>query len=398
MKKLAIVTTHPIQYNAPWFTMLASRKKVELKVFYTWENAAQKFFDKGFQRQMQWDIPLLEGYDYEFVKNTATVQSSKSFYGIQNPYLNKRILEYKPDAVLIFGWKFKSHLSAMKFFKGKIPVLFRGDSTLLDETNSGKDKIRRIILNHVFKSIDVALYVGMNNKNYFQINGLQENQLVYTPHAVDNIRFGNWTPENELKLTEWKKNIGLTLKKTVFVFVGKFEQKKNPLILLEAAKLLKNRDFKLLFVGNGELENELHKAADLYANIHVLPFQNQSVMPMVYRLGDVFVLPSGGPGETWGLAVNEAMACGLPLLVSDKVGCADDLVENYLNGFIFKSGDIANLAEKMNYFIDNNSKMKEMGLAAKEKIQFWSFEQICQALEMTMDNLPVVLRNKRMRK
>lgn len=394
MKKLAIITTHPIQYNAPWFAMLSKRKRLELKVFYTWQNAEKKFFDPDFKQQLEWDIPLLDGYEYEFVKNTASVQSSKSYYGIQNPDLNKRILLYKPDAILVFGWKLKSHLSAMKYFKGKIPVLFRGDSTLLDENGSGKDKIRRIILGHVFKNIDVALYVGMQNKNYFQNNGLKDYQLVYVPHAIDNKRFMDLPQSGTTQLEKWKRQLGIEKKKPVFLFVGKFEHKKNPLILSEAAKVLKTKSFRILFVGGGELEELLKKESDLFAHLQILPFQNQSLMPLVYRLGDVLVLPSKGPGETWGLAVNEAMACGLPVIVSDKVGCADDLVENNFNGFIFKSGDVSQLAEKMLFFIENKDKIIQMGLASRDKIDFWSFEQICDAVERTMENLPQIKSKK----
>jgi glycosyltransferase involved in cell wall biosynthesis len=132
-------------------------------------------------------------------------------------------------------------------------------------------------------------------------------------------------------------------------------------------------------VGNGILESELKKYAS--KNIVVLPFQNQSVMPIVYRLADIFVLPSKGPGETWGLAVNEAMACGKSVLVSDKVGCAVDLVKPNENGFVFKSEKLSDLIKKM---ISFKNKTSEFGKKSKEIIENWSFYKITNTIENTI--------------
>ena len=120
------------------------------------------------------------------------------------------------------------------------------------------------------------------------------------------------------------------------------------MLLLDAFIKLNNPKTHLLFVGNGVLENELkarinamqsHSYTSLHKNIHLIDFQNQSVMPVIYRLGNVYILPSQGPGETWGLAVNEAIACGLPVIASDKVGCTIDLIKNGVNGFIFRDNN-----------------------------------------------------------
>ncbi|HXO74089.1 MAG TPA: glycosyltransferase, partial [Puia sp.] len=168
MKRLAIITTHPIQYNAPWFRMLAQSNRLLVKVFYTWEQSQQgSKFDPGFGKKIEWDIPLLEGYEYCFVKNTAAEPGTHHFKGVINPTLNKEVESWNPDAVLVFGWSFSSHLACMRYFKGRIPVLFRGDSTLLDDKPGVKKWLRRVFLRWVYRFIDYALYVGINNKNYF---------------------------------------------------------------------------------------------------------------------------------------------------------------------------------------------------------------------------------------
>src|SRR6202000_144845 len=117
MKKLAIVTTHPIQYNAPLFKILQERKIIELKVFYTWGSTVlENKYDPGFKKNVAWDIPLLDGYDYEFLENISTHKGSHHFKGIINPAIIERIESYNPDAVLVFGWSFASHLKVIRYF------------------------------------------------------------------------------------------------------------------------------------------------------------------------------------------------------------------------------------------------------------------------------------------
>ena len=379
MKNLAIIITHPIQYYAPVFQLLA--KRCNLKLFYTWgEEVLKDKYDPGFGKIITWDIPLLEGYDYEFVKNIAKNPGSHAKDGINNPDLIKSIESWKADAVLVFGWNFISHLQAMKYFKGKIPVLFRGDSTLLDKSSFIKKKVRKLYLSYVYKFIDYALYVGTANKKYYTYCGLKNNQLVFAPHAIDNHRFSSINENHQQFISETKNKFQIKDADITFVFCGKFEYKKNPLLLLKAFNKLAQPNVHLIFVGNGALENEMKEEAKNNKLIHFLPFQNQSFMPAVYRLGDVYCLPSKGPGETWGLAVNEAMACSSAVLVSDKCGCAADLVKDGVNGYIFKSNNLQDLTEKLELMVINKKHLPAMGNKSFELILDWSFEAIADAV------------------
>jgi glycosyltransferase involved in cell wall biosynthesis len=384
MKKLAIITTHPIQYNAPVFKLLTERKNIQVKVFYTWENSKDGFFDKKFNQQIEWDIPLLEGYDYQFVKNTSQDQGTHHRKGITNPTLIHDLESWEPDAVLIFGWNFQSHFKAMRYFKGKIPVLFRGDSTLLDEIPGLKTTIRRFILKFVYRYISFALFVGTNNKNYFLKHGIKEKQLFLAPHAIENERFFDADGFFDQKAKEWKKELNIAPNDLVFLYAGKFENKKDPLIVIKAATLLKEQNIKFIFTGNGELKEKMEEQSENLPNVLFLPFQNQQKMPALYRLADVFILPSKGPNETWGLAVNEAMACKKAILVSDKVGCAIDLVENGTNGYIFEAGNFDDFLEKLLKFDKTNS--QTFGKESKKKIKNNNFRKICKAIEKAVEN------------
>ncbi|MFD0941977.1 glycosyltransferase family 4 protein [Pedobacter boryungensis] len=373
-KKLAIISTHPIQYYAPVFQLLA--KKIDIKVFYTAGNALEKY-DIGFKQKIEWDIPLLEGYKYEFLENSAKDKGSHHFTGVVNPNAIEQIKNYQPNAILIYGWAYKSHLKIIRFFKNKIPVYFRGDSTLLNQKSDFKNLLRNLFLTWVYKNIDAAFYVGSANKAYFKKYGLKDEQLIFAPHAIDNKRFGENRQEEASKL---RAKFGIKEEEILVLFAGKLESVKNPMLLLSAFQKLNSIDIHLLFVGNGELEKSLKeqtKENGQPENIHFLDFQNQTQMPTIYQACDLFCLPSNS--ETWGLAINEAMASGKPILVSDKVGCAVDLV-NAKTGSIFKHGDLTDLTQKLIALTQSKSQLKKMGENSLKYINNWSFEEQVNAI------------------
>jgi len=380
VKKLAIITTHPIQYYAPWFAMLSERNKLILKVFYTFSQWKNNFVDKGFLKEVKWDIPLLENYDYEFVENTSKKPDLFSFFGIENKNLNSKISEYNPDAILFIGWNYASHLGAMRYFHGKKKIWFRGDSTLLDENFGIKKFLRRLFLKRVYNYVDTAFYVGQNNKSYFLAHNLKEKNLVFAPHAIDNERFSKNEKEFETLAQKWREELNIPQNSKTILFAGKFENKKNPLFIIQAAKDLP--DFTFILTGDGELKKKL--LSESLPNLVFLPFQNQTQMPILYRLANIFVLPSKGPGETWGLAINEAMACKRAVLVSNKCGCAIDLVKNNENGFIFNFDDYSDFLTKLKILL-HNSDLKLFGNNSSKIIKNWSFQKICETIELKIN-------------
>lgn len=384
MKTLAIVTTHPIQYNAPVFRMLAIRKNISIKVFYTCGIQSHNNYDPGFGITIEWDIPLMEGYEHVFVENTSSNPGSHHYGGIINPTLAQEVLDWHPDAVLVYGWNYHSHIRLIRKLKGNIPVWFRGDSNLNDPIPWWKHLLKRTVLTMVYRNVDFAFYVGTLNKEYYRKCGLKEKQLLFAPHAIDNERFFNSKINSyDDQASKWRERLGLTSEDLVVLYAGKFELKKNPTLLLKAVRAfnLKNQiNLKLLFVGNGALEQSLKTDAQQNKEVMFLDFQNQSQMPVIYRLGDIFCLPSSGPGETWGLAINEALASGIPVIVSNRVGCSFDLVKPGLTGLVFESNNVDHLLEcieKMVIEIQKNFYRDK----PKAFIQNWSFEKQLIAFE-----------------
>jgi glycosyltransferase involved in cell wall biosynthesis len=373
--KLAIISTHPIQYNAPLFQALALEKGLHPRVFYTWSQAAQgPQFDSGFNRAVQWDIPLLDGYEHEFVPNTSAHPGPDRRGGVVNPTLIPAIESWGADAVLVYAWNLSSHLRAMRHFKGRIPVFFRGDSTLLDRQSAWRSVLRRAALTWVYRHIDIAIAVGQNSADYFRWCGIPESRIVLAPHSVDNARFSDASGDADAQALRLRTELGIASDAPVFLFAGKFIDKKDPLLLLDAFGEI-GQAAHLVFVGGGPLENSLRDRAKGRPGVHFMPMQNQRAMPAVYRLGDVFVLPSRGPGETWGLALNEAMASGRPVIAGSRVGGARDLVQPTLNGWVFESANRSALTDVLRKAADRGvDGLRSMGREAKTYIGAWSTE------------------------
>ena len=389
--RLAIVTTHPVQYHAPLFRRLAERRDVEVHVFYSWKGAVEgAAMDHGFGASFAWDIPLLDGYAYTFVDNVADDPGPHHFRGIDAPTLVPTVGAWRPDAILVFGWSYRAHLHAIRAFHGRVPVIFRGDSTLIDERRDlagrARSVARRLALRWVYGHVDRALYVGTNNRDYFLAHGLTDAQLSWVPHAIDTERFGGADGTLEEDALAWRRSLGISDADRAAVFVGKLEPKKAPDVLLDAFLGGSSGLDHLLFCGTGPLEEALRARAGDRAGIHFLGFQNQTRMPLAYRLGDVMVLPSRGPGETWGLAVNEAMACRRPSVVTDRVGCAPDLVVA-ATGRVVPADHADALASAIAEVVKPGV-AERMGEHAHNLIQAWTLDEAARRIgEATLDSV-----------
>jgi len=386
--RLAVVSTHPIQYYSPIFQSLARSQALVPRVFYTWsQTAAAGVADRGFERTITWDIPLLEGYEYEFVPNTASRPGTDHFRGLRNPGLIPAIEAWGAAAVLVFGWNSQSHLDVMRYFKGRIPVFFRGDSTLLDRPPWWRAAARRAFLGWVYRHIDVAIAVGSNNRDYYRWCGVRDDRIALAPHAIDTQRFADLDGAHAQRAAQWRRELGIPATARVLLFAGKFQPKKDPLLLLEAF-VRSGAHGHLVFVGNGAQETQLRASAAGRADVHFLPFQNQQSMPAVYRLGDVFALPSRGPGETWGLALNEAMAARRPVIAGSKVGGARDLIANGVNGWTFESANLDQLTAVVAQALGcAESTLAAMGAAAQSESARWSIPAAAAGIEAAVISL-----------
>jgi glycosyltransferase involved in cell wall biosynthesis len=367
--KVAFVVTHPIQYYVPLFRALSFANKFELKVFYTWGETSLQKYDPAYNKIIKWDIPLLDGYDYEFLHNTSADPGTHHFKGIINPDVLNKINEYSPDKIVIYGWNYDSHLKVLKYFKNKVPIYFRGDSHLINNKLSIRTIIRKVYLSYIYRHIDFAIAVGVNNKKYYKWAGLKNKQILFAPHAIDNKKF---EITDSKKVSSIRTDLNIPDDYTIFLYCGSFEDRKRVSDLILAKSKLSNEKCSLVIVGAGKNDTFLFDLANQQndKNIHFIGFVNQSELPSYYALSDVFVLPS--EIETWGLVINEAMAAGLAIIASDKVGAADDLVTN--NGFQYKCGSISDLLEKMLKLINDRKLLESFKNQSKINISNWSMD------------------------
>ena len=370
--RVGILLSHPTQYHSPWFRSLAKRPELRIKVFYCFQpDAAQQ--GTGFDVSFQWDVPLLEGYPHAFLKNVAR-RPGFHFAGCDTPEIADIIASRAFDAWIINGWGVKSEWQAIRAcWTHKVPMLIRGDSHLLDHRAPHTRIAKRLILGRWIPRFDRYLTVGKLNEQYYQFYGADSSRFFPVRHFVDNERFAaQAAAANVGKLrAHWK----ISETATVFLFAGKVVDKKQPMDAINATEklLARNLDVHLLMVGNGKLR----QLCEEYSASRRLPvtfagFLNQSEMATAYACVDVLVLPSAY--ETWGLVVNEAMSCGVPAIVSDRVGCGPDLVSSGQTGAIFPVGNVDRLAELMSVYVATPGLTKEHGANAQDLIANYSIE------------------------
>lgn len=388
--KLAIVATHPIQYYAPWFAHLAREAGFAVRVFYLWDFGVTTQVDRGFQAPLQWDLPLLDGYEHEFVENRCSNPGTGHFRGLWNPGLPDRLRAWRPDAVLLTAYNYASIGNLLlRWGKGDPPLLFRGDSHRLVPRQGVAEALKRRLIAAVFRRFGAALYVGSANREYFALHGVADERLFFAPHAVDNERFMAAREAAQAGAPEWKRSLGIPADQRVILFAGKLEEKKRPLDLLRAFLDARLERTSLLYVGSGHQEAELRAAAAGHPNVFFAPFRNQTLMPMTYAACDVFVLPSFGPAETWGLAVNEAMCMGRPVIVSDHVGCARDLVTPGETGLVFPAGNVAALTEALRDALSDPARLRQWGERGRERIRAYSYREATAGLAAALRHLGV---------
>ncbi|MEM1440971.1 MAG: glycosyltransferase family 4 protein [Verrucomicrobiota bacterium] len=392
LPRLAVVLSHPVQYYAPWFAEIAESGFVDLRVFYLWDPDKTGNMDRKFGGRVEWDIPLLRGYSSEFVENASSDAGTHHFAGLDNPTVIDRLHNWRPNAILLFGYAWKTHCRiALSPTLRKIPLLFRGDS---HELFSPPPSIRRwfsqTMRRILFRRFSGFLSVGTAHDEYLRKAGVPTRKLFRCPHAVDNARFQSSTNDAEREASCWKATLGIEPERPVALFAGKFEPKKRPQDLLKAFLSLDLSTFEkkpaLLFVGSGKLENDLHEIAaeSIGRDVFFAPFQNQTLMPRTYASGDFLVLPSLGRGETWGLAVNECMNLGRTALVSTHVGCGPDLIEEGTTGWQFEAGNVDDLREKLFVAFSDLSQTRRMGRAARMQMQSFSYEEATKGLKQSL--------------
>lgn len=362
---LAILATHPIQYQIPIWQRLAARGQVPFEVWYLTKHGVKPSLDVQFGKVLQWDLDLLGGYSARFPSGTVAEQLG-GFWEVKLPADFRRLLmSGQIKALLVHGWNVRACWEAVYYaHRAGVRVWMRGESNDLKIDHGPRRLGKRWLLSRLLSQVDRFLYVGEANRRLYQGYGIGDERLVPGHYCVDNDRFAKQAHEILPRRQALRRAWGIPDEAFCLLYVGKFIPKKRPLDLVAAARLLAGSDadrrYHLLFVGSGELGDEVRQRcevvfdADGTATAGGTPggqrprasfagFLNQSEISKAYVAANALVLPSD-PEETWGLVVNEAMASGLPCVVSAACGCAEDLVAPLDPHLSYPCGDVTALA------------------------------------------------------
>jgi glycosyltransferase involved in cell wall biosynthesis len=389
--RLAYLVSIPIQYQAPLLRRIAQEPGIELTVFYGSDYSVRKFQDEGFGVDVTWDVPLLDGYRYEFLpalydNGTWSVMSPLSRGLFRR--LQGRNGEPGFDLLWVHGYATANSLVAMVAAKALgIPVLVRAESWLRDRQRSGlKLAAKRAFFGILREMVDVVLPIGTLNEQYWRRYLGDDMPMARMPYAVDNQYFQDRSTAAAAGRSALQAELGLDPARPVILFASKLTERKRCEDLVAAYAMLSPAPGiephpYLVIVGDGELRRALESQAErtgLSDSIRFCGFKNQSELPRYFELSTVFVLPSRH--EPWGLIVNEAMNAGRPCIVSDEVGCQPDLITDGVEGCVFPAGDIPALALALRKVLQNEESAARMGRNALTRIVGWSFEQDVQGL------------------
>jgi glycosyltransferase involved in cell wall biosynthesis len=378
--KVAHLVSHPIQYYVPLFREISRRPEIDLTVYYYSADSLREYFDPGFGREVKWDVPLTGGYQYVFDQSANERKPIEGFDWRPSWSILRELAKKKFDVIWLNGYMFAN--SWMATLLSRIQnrhVLLRDDQTLLTPRSRSKRLVKRLVLPLIFKRIS-GLYVGESNRAFFEHYGTP--QTFRVAHSVDNEMFAGYYRRLHPSRNALRTRFGVSGDDPVILFSGKLIDKKQPQLLLEAFRLVRQASkCHLLFVGDGALRESLQATVQTQAipDVHFVGFLNQTELPAAYTAADILVLPSAYQ-ETWGLVVNEAMNFELPIVVSDRVGCAADLVEEGRNGIIFKSGDVQSLAKALQALVAAPETRRAYGQRSSEIIKNYSVEHIASQL------------------
>lgn len=388
--RLLIVNSHPIQYFAPLYRELAAHEQFDVEVLYCSRHGLAGETDQQFGQSVQWDIPLLDGYPHRFLSNQSPNPSIYSFWGLLNLSVIRAIWQAPRGVVMVYGWAYA--VCWLAIITAKLTghrVCMRAESPLRLETSKSplRQRVRRLVLGKgLLRLVDYALYIGEQNRAFYRHMGVAEQKLIFCPYAVDNARFQQAAAELLPQRADLRRRLGVAQSQKVLLCCGKFIPKKRPLDLLMAVARLPRTDVVAVLVGDGPLRPALEAFCreQQLTNVHLAGFVNQSEIVGYYALADVFVLCSD-EAETWGLVTNEAMNVGLPVVLSQAVGCADDLVKPGQNGYHYPCGNVPALVEVLGKLLDRPAAdWAAFRACSRSIIDRYSYEQTIQNLQRAL--------------
>ena len=374
--RILILCSHPVQYMSPVLRRMAQHPQLDLTVGYCSLRGANATYDPEFTANIKWDVPLLEGYEWTEIPNQGS--GSESFFGLFNPAIWNLIRRGRFDAIICLTGYIRASFW-IAFFAARISgsaFLFGTDANSLAPRDSRSWKIaaKKLLWPRLYSLADQVVVPSTASRNLMSALGIPDDRITLTPYSVDN----DWWQErsSEVDRAVVRRSWGISADALVILFCAKLQPWKRPLDLLRAFALARVPDSALVLAGEGPLRPELETAAaslGIAERVRFLGFVNQSQLPSIYTAADVMVVPSDY--EPFAVVVNEASCCGCPVIASDRVGAAQDLVVPINPSFVFPCGDVDALARILKDVLTHRDALKGYGHAARQRMSTWSIRE-----------------------
>jgi len=386
--RLGFIITHPIQYRVPLYQKINNHPQMDLTVYFCSDLGLRERYCADFRCKLKWDILDLKGIQYHILRNYLPFLFYRDIFGFFNLGIVKEIIRNKYDVVFIPGYGVFSYLLA--FWVSSFmhtPIIFSGEPRFPPVPSFFiKRRFKDTLLSFLFSKVRAFGYIGKRAKDFYRFYGVADDKLFFTPYCVDNDFLVKEAQNLLPKKEKLKENLGLPLEYPVILYLSKINANKRPFDLVEAYRNLK-APASLVFVGDGPLYQKLNRyiRKKSIKNVFFFGFQNYSQVTQYYSISDIFVLPSAG--ESWGIVINEAMCFGLPIITTNKVMAAQDLVRDGENGYILSAGDIPALTNALKDLLNNPEKRKKMGDKSLQIISNWNYDLCIEGFLKALDSI-----------
>ncbi|MCA9242258.1 MAG: glycosyltransferase family 4 protein [Planctomycetales bacterium] len=379
VSKLFIFDTHPIQYRSPVFRALAA-KVPGLKVFFFSENFDGRkwwFNEVGKIPSQNWNLELKEGFANE------VLESRRGLFRFTRKVMGL-LWKERPSAVLIYGWYLPEHwiLWALCRVRG-IPLIFVGE-TFSHGASRWRVRLKRVLHPLFFSGVRQFISIGKKTYDFYRSFNIARSQITEARYCVDTTFFSLPPDKSIGARVEKRTELGIPQNAFVLLFVGRLFERKRPWDLFSLYRRLKqHQNLHLVIVGNGPLEKDLLELRGPGERIHFAGFRDQAETRAMYHASDLLVVPS--EFETWGLVINEAFASGLPALVTDTCGAANDLVIPGKTGFVYPVGNMEIAAALISPYIERPALAERLGENARERVvREYNVGQFAKAIEQAL--------------
>ena len=363
-RRVVIITEIIAPYRIPIFNALAQQNGIDLHVIFLAENDPI---------QRQWLIYKDEiSFSYEVLRSWRRRVGSHSF--LLNWGAEAALRRAAPDSIVCGGYNYVASWQSMSWARrNRVPFSLWSESTARD-SRTGLALIE-FLKTRFLRGCDAFVVPGKSAVEYLRKYGVPDELIFTAPNAVDTQFFAQQAEMIQAKAATHR--LVLRLPARFFLFAGRLVAEKGIFDLLDAYQSLApsvRDEVGLVFVGDGAARSAIQQSAAAIngGSIQFTGFAQRESLPAYYALADALVFPTHT--DPWGLVVNEAMACGLPVICSDVAGCVADLVESGWNGHVVSAGDVGQLTSAMDELARDRDLRSQMARRSRERIQHYSPE------------------------